>query len=141
MKGINYTRVLLGGVLAGVVANVLDFAWTIVTAHDFDLMAQRLNLNRAVLDAPSTAVAWVVIDLVYATLIVWTYAAIRPRFGPGPKTAVRAATVIWGAATIVLHGYQHMGVFTTIAFAKSAALTLITAVVAALVGARVYREP
>jgi hypothetical protein len=141
MKGINYSRVLLGGLLAGVVANVLDFAWTLVTAHDFDLMAQRLNLNRSVLNAPSTAVAWVVIDFVYATLIVWTYAAIRPRFGPGPKTAVRAAVAIWGATTIVLHGYQHMGVFTTIGFAKSAALTLITAVVAALVGARVYREP
>ena len=28
-------------------------------------------------------------------LLVWLYAAIRPRFGPGPRTATYAALVVW----------------------------------------------
>jgi len=33
--------------------------------------------------------------LVAGIIITWTYAAMRPRFGPGPKTALLAGLVIW----------------------------------------------
>jgi hypothetical protein len=31
-------------------------------------------------------------------MLVWVYAAMRPRFGPGPKTAACAAALVWGLA-------------------------------------------
>jgi hypothetical protein len=141
MAGINYSRVLVGGLAAGVVANICDFAWSLVLAEEMDRMIQRLSLNRGVVGSGATAISWVLVDFVYALLIVWTYAAIRPRFGPGPKTAVRAGVLIYGAVTVILFGFHRMGFFTTTGFLMSAALSFVSAILAALVGARLYREP
>ena len=141
MAGINYGRVVLGGVAGGVVASVADFIVnSMIMADDMIRMAQRLNLNQALIASPAVGMTWVAVDFVYVTLIVWTYAAIRPRFGPGPATAARAGTVIWAAVCIVLFGFQSMGVFTLDAFFKSAALSFVTTTLAALTGTWVYRE-
>ena len=141
MAGINYGRVVLGGLVGGVVANVGDFLVnSMIMADDMVRMAQRLNLNQTLIASPAVGMTWVIVDFVYATLIVWTYAAIRPRFGPGPATAVKAGAVLWGAVSIVLFGFESMGVFTPDSFFKSAALSLVTTTLAALAGARVYRE-
>ncbi|HUF47348.1 MAG TPA: hypothetical protein VMM93_05985, partial [Vicinamibacterales bacterium] len=69
-----------------------------------------------------------------------TYAAIRPRCGPGPATAVYAALVPFAAVTMFLYGYTAMGIFTTSAFLKGTVFFLVTSVSAALAGASVYRE-
>jgi hypothetical protein len=140
MAVINYTRVLLGGLAAGVVANVCDSAIALVTADDLQRMAQRLSLNQVRLNSTSTMVSWIMIDFVYATLIVWTYAAIRPRFGPGPKTAVRAGLVLYLAVTVVLFGFERMGLFTPDLFLKNAMLSLVVAILVGLTGGWVYRE-
>jgi hypothetical protein len=136
----NYSRIFLGGLVAGVVANVCDAAIAFVTAEDMERMVQRLSLDRARLNSTSTMLSWILIDFIYATIIVFTYAAIRPRFGPGPKTAIIGALMIYGAVTLILFGFQRMGFFTPDLFLKNALLSLVTAVLAGLVGARVYRE-
>lgn len=142
MAGINSGRVMLGGLVGGVVANVGDFVVNnLIMADDMVRMAQRLNLNQTLMASAAVGMTWVVVDFVYATLIVWTYAAIRPRFGPGPATAAKAGAVLWAAVCIVLFGFEAMGVFTPDAFFKSAALSFVTTTSAALAGAWVYREP
>jgi hypothetical protein len=140
MAGINYTRVLLGGLAAGVVANACDMAIALLTAEDMQRMAQRLSLNQARINSTSTAVSWILIDVVYATLIVWTYAAIRPRFGPGPRTAIRAGLVLYAAVTVILFGFQRMGFFTPDMYLKNAVLSLVTAILVSLTGGWMYRE-
>lgn len=141
MTGINYGRVLVGGLVAGVVANVCDFVINFfLIAEDLQQMAQRLGLDQDTLNSPAVAVTWVVVDFIYATLIVWTYAAIRPRLGPGPKTAITAGLVIFAAVTVVLFGFTQMGVFTMPTFLKSSALSAVTAVLASLAGGWAYRE-
>jgi hypothetical protein len=141
MGAINYGRVLLGGLVGGVVANVGDFfVNSTVMADDMVRMAQRLNLNQTVMASPAVGMTWVVVDFVYTTLIVWTYAAIRPRFGPGPGTAIRSGVVLWAAVCSVLFGFQSMGIFTRDSFFKSALLSLLTTIFAALAGARMYKE-
>jgi hypothetical protein len=138
---INYPRVLLGALVAGVVANICDFITNgILLVDDMNRMSARLNLNPDVVSGPSVMITWIVVDFVYAFLIVWTYAAIRPRLGPGPKTAAVAGLVIVAAVTVVLVGFQQMGVFTMDSFIKSAVLSTITAVLAGLAGGAVYRE-
>src|SRR5688572_6540684 len=141
MAGINYGRVVLGGVVGGVVANIGDFVVNnMIMADDMVRMAQRLNLNQAVMASPAVGMTWVVVDFVYVTLIVWTYAAIRPRFGPGPGTAIKAGVVLWAAIGAVLYGFQSMGIFTPDSFFKSAALSLATTVLASLAGGWAYKE-
>jgi hypothetical protein len=141
MAAINHGRVLLGGLVGGVIANIGDFIVnSMVMADDMVRMAQRLNLNQAVMASPAVGMTWVVVDFVYATLIVWTYAAIRPRFGPGPGTAIKSGMVLWAAVCSVLFGFQSMGIFTRDSFFKSAVLSLATTILAALAGAWTYKE-
>ena len=141
MASINYGRVILGGLVGGVVANIGDFIVNnMIMADDMVRMAQRLNLNQSVMASPAVGMTWVIVDFVYVTLIVWTYAAIRPRFGPGPGTAIRAGLVLWAAVCAVLLGFQSMGIFTPDSFFKSALLSLATTLLASLAGAWRYRE-
>ena len=141
MAPINYGRVVLGGLVGGVVANIGDFLVNnMIMADDMVRMAQRLNLNQVVMASPAVGMTWVIVDFVYVTLIVWTYAAIRPRFGPGPGTAIKSGVVLWAAVSAVLFGFQSMGIFTSDSFFKSAVLSLATTMLASLAGAWVYKE-
>jgi len=55
-------------------------------------------------------------------------------------TAITAGMMIFSASTIILFGFQQMGVFTPDMFAKSAFFSLMTATLVSLTGAKIYRE-
>jgi hypothetical protein len=82
----------------------------------------------------------IVMDLVLGILLVWTYAAIRPRFGPGFKTAVYAAVLFWILAGIFFSGYLHMGMMSTGLWMQFAFFGLVNFLLSAWVGARLYTE-
>lgn len=139
MGGMNLVRVLLGGIVAGVVANAGDFVInTYLLAEDMSRMATRLGLDQSALDASMTT--WIVVDFLYGILIVFAYAAMRPRFGAGPKTAVIAGLTVFLAATVVLAGFQAIGIFAPDTFVKNAVLSLVVTVAASLAGGAVYKE-
>ncbi len=141
MAGINYGRVLIGGLVGGVVANLCDFVVNMfLLADDMQQMAQRLGLDWATVSGSSVAISWVAIDFLYATLIVWTYAAVRPRLGAGPKTAVTAGLVIFSAVTVILFGFAQMGIFTMPTFIKATLFSGVTAVLTSLAGGWAYKE-
>jgi len=88
----------------------------------------------------SAMVSNVVMDLVLGILLVWTYAAIRPRFGPGLKTAVYAAVLFWLLAGIFFSGYLHMGMMSSGLWWSFAFVGLVNFVLSAWVGAKLYSE-
>ncbi|HVQ42612.1 MAG TPA: hypothetical protein VMS54_10405 [Vicinamibacterales bacterium] len=139
MSKINTGRVLLGGLVAGVVANALDFVINgfLMAEEGLDMM-QRLNLSQAA--AESSLYVWAVVDLIWGVLLVFTYAAFRPRFGPGPKTAAVSGFILWFTVCIMFGGLTSMGIFTMPGFIKASALTLISALAASLAGASIYKE-
>lgn len=138
---INYGRVLLGGLVAGVVLNACDYViGAYIMASDMQRTAQRLNLDPDRLTSSATMMTWMIIDFIYGLLIVWTYAAIRPRLGPGPATAVTAGVVLCLAITSVVFGFAQMGIFTMDSFMKNAALSFGAAILASLAGGAVYKE-
>jgi len=139
MSKINTGRVILGGLVAGVVANALDFVINeyLMKEEGAD-MAQRLNLSEATLQ--SSVMAWVVVDFIWGLLLVFAYAAFRPRFGPGPKTAIVSGVTLWFAVCIMFGGLMSMGIFTMPGFIKYSALTLVSALSASVAGAAIYRE-
>jgi hypothetical protein len=79
-------------------------------------------------------------DLVLGILLIWTYAAIRPRFGPGMKTASYAAVLFWLLSGIFLSGYMHMGMMSSGLWWTFAFIGLVNFWVSAWVGARLYSE-
>lgn len=141
MSKINTPRLILGGLVAGLVANVLDVvANGMVMFEDMDLARQRLGIDTATWESLASMVTWIAVDVLLGFLIVFIYVAIRPRFGPGPQTAVIAGLVPYVAVTAVMVGFSQMGIFTPDVMVKAAILSLVTMLAASLAGARVYQE-
>jgi len=72
---------------------------------------------------------------------VWLYAAIRPRYGAGPQTAIRAGLVTWAVAVFLANlGNYPLGLFPTRLLVISSIVALVEIVGATLVGAWLYKE-
>lgn len=139
MGKINWGRVMLGGLLAGVVLNVIDAAvygkWL---AADFAAAMQALGKPGSM---SSLIPLFVVLDFVTGIGLVWVYAAIRPRFGAGPQTAVIAGVAVWFFVGL-LHalGEAPMGLFPQRIYTITTIVTLIEYALATAIGAYVYKE-
>ena len=138
---INTGKVITGGLLAGLVFNLFDMTWNFtLLAGDMTEMASRLHLDPAIATDFSKAIPFIVADFVLGLLVVWTYAAMRPRFGPGATTALLASLVPYLAITAVMYGFTAIGVFSMGMFVKSSCLAIITMVAGALAGGWAYAE-
>jgi len=74
-------------------------------------------------------------------VLVWLYAAIRPRLGPGVHTAICAGLTIWGLAYL----YPNLTAFIIHLFPRrmlviQTAWGLVELIVASVAGAWLYRE-
>jgi hypothetical protein len=93
MKNINFGRVLIGGLLAGLVLNIGEFL-----LNDVILGKQmREFFARYGIPDPGGPFMIVAVTLTFAIgiLLVFLYALIRSRLGPGVKTAIIAAVIMW----------------------------------------------
>lgn len=138
----NTKKVLLGGIVAGVVMNVIDYVTNAFILGD-RMRAESEAFKPGMADqmmGPSTMVSYIIMDFVLGIALVWTYAAIRPRFGPGIKTASYAALLFWILAGIFLSGYMHMGMMSTGLWFTFAFLGLVNFLLSAWAGAKFYTE-
>jgi|ERR1051326_3466872 hypothetical protein len=141
MSAINTGRVIGGGLLAGLVMNVVDVASNFtVLKDDMSQMVDQLHLDPAIMTDWTAMIPWVVVDFIIGILIVLNYASMRPRFGPGPKTALLAGFILYGAVTSVLYGFMSMGVFTHRNFVMNAACAAVSVTIGSLVGGWAYKE-
>jgi hypothetical protein len=141
MASINTGRVILGGLVGGVVGNVCDFAWNMtVMKDDMTALATRFGVDPAAMNSFAGAAPWIAVDFVFGLLLVFSYAAMRPRFGPGPKTAIIAALILFVGVTAVLYGFTSMGMMPMNSFVKGSATALVSVVASSLVGASLYKE-
>src|ERR1700680_1084787 len=139
---INTKKVLIGGIAAGVVINVIDFiSNTYILGARMKAESDAFKPGMSDQMTTGSAIAgYVVMDLVLGILLVWTYAAIRPRFGPGLKTAVYAAVLFWLLAGIFYSGNLHMGMMSAGLWWSFAIVGLVNFLLSAWVGARVDSE-
>jgi len=136
---INLGRVILGGFVAGVIINVFEFVLNgIVLADQWPgIMA---SINRPALGMHDIVI-FNIVGFVTGIVAVWTYAAIRPRFGVGVKTAVYAAGLTWVTAYLLATVTPVvMGVFSHSVAMVLLAGGLVEIVVATIVGAWLYKE-
>jgi hypothetical protein len=139
MGRINVGRVMLGGMLAGLVVNVSETILNVVVvASSMEAALHERNLPALGIQP---IIGFVVLAFLLGIATVWLYAAIRPRFGAGAGTAVIAGVAVWFFA------YLYSGVGTTLmSFFPVRLMTLTLAwglveiVLGALAGAWVYRE-
>ncbi|MGO8934983.1 MAG: hypothetical protein ACLPLZ_09160 [Terracidiphilus sp.] len=140
MGKINVGRLILGGIVAGIAIDLLDYLvdgmwlaqrWTDAMAH-----LGHTNFSQVQI------ILFNVIGLLTGLVAVWVYAAIRPRFGAGIKTAVYAGLAVWlltvlfpNAAFMHVAGLfpNHLTLYTTLG-------GLVEAVFGTIAGASVYKE-
>ena len=93
MNKINLRRVLLGGIVAGLIINAGEFILNgIWLRPHIEADMKRMNLTPP---GNGFAVLAVALTFAFAMLAVLLYAMIRSRLGPGPKTALVIALILW----------------------------------------------
>ncbi len=91
--GINFNRLLLSGLITGVVLNIGEFLLNeIVFVKEMEAVAHRLNVLRPDIKFNLTASA---LTLIMGVVIMLIFVLIRSRLGPGPKAILVAALVPW----------------------------------------------
>ena len=138
----NTKKIIVGGLAAGVVLNIIDYLTYGVLFADrmkSEMDAFKPGLSDMMAGGRSIMMA-VVTDFVVGLLLVWTYAAIRPRFGPGPSTAAAAAVLFWLFASLLNAGYLHMGMMSMGTWWTLAIIWLVNLLLAAFIGAKLYTE-
>ena len=144
MGKINVGRVIGAGLLAGLIMNVSQFVLhAVVLARDgTKLMEDWKKLGLNVEPDPMLLLWLVAITFGLGVMALWTYAAIRPRFGPGPRTAVIAGLAVWALSYFYAGVYVYAGIVVMPMKLTwlPAAWSLVEVPVATLVGAWLYQE-
>jgi magnesium-transporting ATPase (P-type) len=145
MGRIAWGRVLLGGIVAGILLNVLEFLLhgTILASAWKSAMLALGKTEEGMKAFQSTSMTLLVLWAFLVGLFgIWLYAAIRPRLGAGPRTGFVAGIATWFAVTL-------MPALVTMAFdlyppdlvRTWVVGELVTVTLSVLVGAWFYREP
>ncbi len=139
MSKINLGRVILGGLLAGVVIDIFEFVLNgMVLAEQWKSIMGAMNLPLM----GQTEIIWFnALGFVLGIIAVWTYAAIRPRFGAGAKTAVFAGVLTWLTACLYGNAMSTIiGMFPMHLTLTLAGVGLVELIVATIAGAWLYKE-
>lgn len=139
MGNINITRVILSGLLAGLVICLGEYilGWLILGGQWAEVLAEA-----GVEDlGGGQIVSFAVVALLYGIALIWIYAAIRPRFGPGAKTAIVAGLTLWVVAYLLVSAYVSIiGVYPVGLLLAGTVWALFELPIAALAGAWFYKE-
>lgn len=139
---INTSKVVAGGFVAGIVMNVVGYIGQAV------LLGPRM-MSEMVAAAPSlegkgmgtgALTGRVLTQFAVGFLLVWLYAAMRPRFGPGMKTAALAAFAVWLCGFLFYLDWLYLGMMSPGLYALTSLVMIITLLIAAGVGAMIYKE-
>ena len=141
MGKINTGRLILGGIVAGILVNVSETILNTVVLKDQWTSAMKALGKPMTAMSGNAVVVWVIWGFLYGILCVWLYAGIRPRFGPGAGTAAKAGFAAWLLAGLLPNlATWNMDLFPTNLLVISGVWTLVESIVVTIVGAWLYRE-
>jgi hypothetical protein len=132
-------RVLAGGLVAGLIINIGETILNVPLAGaEMEQALQARNLP----PVGGGAIAYFVgMCFLLGILMIWIYAAVRPRLGPGPKTAVIVGALVWFMSFAWSGGAQAaMGVMPIHLTLLGVLWGLGEILIASVAGARVYKE-
>lgn len=136
---INFGRVLLGGLVAGLLMNIGEYV-----LNDRVLgsqMKEYFGLHNFPIPGGKAIGIAVVMVFVLGIVMILGYAAIRPRFGAGPKTAIIAGLFAWFGVYLFNNILgAAFGFVPTNILALVLVWGLVEYLVAAVVGAWLYKE-
>jgi hypothetical protein len=135
---INWTRVILGGLLAGLIVNIFEFLVDgLLLRSEWDAGLKALNKTPGGIGAAVIFWLWGFLIGIFA---LWLYANFRPRFG-GIRTAVLTGVAVWvpgGFLAMLPPIAMHLFRYRLMAF--DMVLTLVEIVVGTVAGAWLYKD-
>jgi hypothetical protein len=140
MGRINIGRLLLAGIVAGIVSDALGYL------VDGVLLAQRWSDEMLALGRSEFSMTQIVyfniLGLVGGLVLMWIYVAIRPRFGAGVGTALMAGAAVWVIGSLIpnLSIMWAAGLFSKHLTAFTTAGALGEILIGAVAGAALYKE-
>lgn len=133
---LNWPRIFWCGLLAGLVWIILGSLVTALLGRDFAALPN----NHLAKPTPAFLLFNVVIDLLEGISILWLHAAIRPRFGASPRTAMIAVLAWWFIVTLGDATWCSFGLFSPGTVIPLMIGTLPALILATLAGAWFYKE-
>ena len=133
MRGTHWIRVVLCGVVAGVV-------WYLLSALFLSLFAQDLVafIQRGGAYPRSGGALFFIIDLMMGIWAVWLYATIVPRYGAKPSTAAIVGVAWWILKSLQSAKWVGLGLLPRGVILIPLATTLVAVLVASVLGAWLY---
>ena len=132
----NWKRVVWGGLVAGLTVNAFEYGGHRVYLDDAWTAA-----FRALGKTPTGWSIFIPANFLIGILLVWLYALLLPRYGRGPKTALRSGLATWAVFwAIPLIAIMPMDLFPISLLAAAIALGVVDVGLAVLLGALLYRE-
>jgi hypothetical protein len=135
---INMKRVLIGGLVAGLIIIASAVVMVPVVGKEMELALAACNLP----PMGTGAMAYFgIVSLVLGIVLVWLYAAILPRMGHGIKTALIASAVVWFLAYFLANvSMVAYGFMPTKLTAIGTIWGLVELLVGGVVGTRLYKD-
>jgi hypothetical protein len=135
---INPRSVLLAGVVAGLVINASAILMVPIAGEQMTAALQARNVAPLGGGAMTYFFAQ---SMCVGIALVWLYAAVLPRFGPGPRTALVVSGVVWCLAYLLANGANVAFGFMPVGLTVVGTLWgFAELVVAGQVGTRLYRD-
>ena len=139
MASMNVGRVVAGGLLAGLFINISEFVLNEpILGEKWKEAMEAMDLQ-----VPGTGAIgfFIVTSFVLGLLTVWMYAAMRPRLGAGPKSAMIAGLFVW----LLYYGLVNvsiglMGVFSFDLLGIVLGWSIVEMSIAAVIGCAIYKE-
>src|SRR5437016_5001185 len=141
MGRINMGRAALGAVAIAVILFVAGaLVHGVILGKDWEAWQKAGHLPLML--SPATGmVLWAIVSLISGIAAIWIYVGIRPRFGPGAKTAAMAGFIVWLLAALgPALGQLALGNTPINIITVGVISYLIVDVVATIVGAYLYQE-
>ncbi len=138
----NRQKIVIAGLVAGLVLNVLDFiSYSYIVGAKLAAAMDAVNPSLSAAMSTSRAmVTSIVLDFLMGIALVWLYAAMRPRYGAGPRNALMAAFFVWLISAFAFSMFHTMGMMTMQLWLLMAVIALVNLSIGALVGGKIYSE-
>ena len=130
----NIPHLIFGGLAAGLVINAIEYF-----VHGVFLEAQWTAAFAALGKTPTGWTTFIPANFLVGILAIWIYTRWSPSYGPGPKTAARAALAVWIVFWVIPEmALQPLNLFPNALLFTVIAVGLVDTVPAILLGAWIY---
>jgi hypothetical protein len=142
MKPINYARVLVGGLAAGLLLFLADGLIHEMLLKEHWMAALEAAGRRVETEQHGGGMAYFALfELLRGLALAWVYAVFRTHFGPGPKTAVCSALTVWGILFPIAFTQEiPLGFRSPTMLSLWALYEVVPSVIAGLVAGALYKD-